>query len=195
MRRHLIAAALLLAAAAPPPAAKPTPDTRGETTPAQDAAQDLMLVYEDVCLNHFPNPASIRAAADDAHATPLTDAEAHDVLMGHAGTAWAFNAPHVHAVVAVDTPPSRTCVVTGKAAEDSGVQAVFDLMVTTATKTLDYGDLVKPPLRQGAVGGHAASIQLIGATPGGAKRQAFINMGVANADGSTQLRLTREVAP
>jgi hypothetical protein len=195
MRRPLIAAALLLAAAAPPPAAKPTPDTPDQTTPAQDAAQDMMLVYEDVCLNHFPNPASVRAAATDAHATPLTDAEARDALLGHAGTAWAFDAPHVRAVVAVDTPPSRTCVVTGKAAEDSGVQAVFDLMVTTAAQTLDYGPLVKPPVRQGSVGGHPASIQLIGVAPGGAKRQAFINMGAANADGSTQLRLTREVAP
>jgi hypothetical protein len=195
MRCPLIAAALLLAAAAPQPAAKPTPDTPDQTTPAQDAAQDMMLVYEDVCLSHFPNPASIRAAVADAHATPLTDAEARDALMGHAGTAWAFNAPHVRAVVAVDTPPSRTCVVTGKAAEDSGVRAVFDLMVTTAAQALDYGNLVKPPLRQGTVGGRAASIQLIGAALGGSKREAFINMGLVNADGTTQLRLTREVAP
>jgi hypothetical protein len=196
MRLTLIAAAVLLGAAAPP-AATPadTAAAPDQTTPAQDAAQDMMLIYEDICLGHFPNPASVRAAVADAQGIALKDADAREALLGHAGTAWAVNAPHGRVVVAVDTPPSRTCVVTGPAAEDDGVRAVFDLTVTSTAKTRDYGTLVKPPVRQGNVRGHAATIQLIGTATGGGRRQAFINMGVANADGSTQLRLTREVAP
>ncbi len=197
MRLAAIAVLLPLAAAAaekaPPP---PPPDAPAETTtPAQDAAQDMLVVYEEFCLQRFPNGDAIQAGIAAHHLTRATASQASDALLGRAGSAWAVASPKGNYLIAIEAPPHKGCAVTGAAADDEGIRAAFELSVESFAQANEYGMLQRPPRQTGQFAGREATIQIVGATPPGRPRQAFVNMGSRNPDGSTQLRLSREFAP
>jgi hypothetical protein len=177
-----------------PPNHTRSPASNGQT-PAQSAAQDMMVVYEEFCLNRFPDRDSFAAGLPLHHATKLDDKAAESVLLGHQGNAWTVVGLEGSYTVALEALPARRCVVTGKAAEDEGVQTVFNMLVSSFANGHEFGALGHRPVVQGNVGTSAATMQLITAAPDGRPRQAFVNMGVVESDGSTRLRLTRELAP
>jgi hypothetical protein len=200
-RRHLIAICAVLpslwqAALAGPVAPVKSPPTMGDgQTPAQSAAQDMMVIYEEFCLNRFPDRDAFAKGLPLHHATPLEDKSASTVLLGHQGAAWTVVGLEGSYTVALEALPARRCVVTGSAAEDEGVQTVFGILVNSYATAHEFGALQHLPLSQGHVGTSAATLQIITAAPDGRPRQAFVNMGVAQSDGSMRLRLTRELAP
>jgi hypothetical protein len=176
----------------PPTAALPA---HAQQTPAQAAAQDMMVIYEGLCLDRFPNPETFGQALAANHAIPLDAAATKAALLGHPGTAWTVAGSLGLYVVALASPPARNCVVTGEGADDEGVRAVFRMVVTSFAKDHEFGTLQNPPVAEGNVGGAPAILQQIAALPEGLPRQAFVNMGVKQANGATRLRLTREMAP
>jgi hypothetical protein len=197
MRLAAIALLLPLAAAAaekaPPP---PAPDAPADVlTPAQEAAQEMLMIYEEFCLERFPNGEAIQAGVTAHHLSPATAAQTSDALLGRAGSAWAVNTPKGHYLIGIEAPPSKGCAVTGQASDDDGIHAAFELSVEMYTQAHEFGMLQRPPRQTGHVGGRDATIQVIGATPSGRPRQAFVNMESHNPDGSAQLRLSRELAP
>jgi hypothetical protein len=197
MRRVAIAMLLPLAAAAaekaPPP---PPPDAPAETTtPAQDAAQEMLLIYEEFCLQRFPNPEALQAGVTAHHLSRATAAQAIDALLGRAGSVWAVVTPKGHYSIAIEAPPHKGCAISGPAADDEGIRGAFELAVESFTQAHEYGMLQRPKLQTGQVAGRDATIQILGATPTDLPRQAFVNMQSRNPDGSSQLRLSREFAP
>jgi len=194
MRRLILAAALAVlssrADAAPPPA--PPPGAAPDLTPPQMAAEEMMNLFNDICLARFPNEDAVGMAVAARKAVPLPAAASKAALLGRSGAAWAVPSGNGHYVLAVEMPP-RHCVVTGPAAEDDGVRTVFGMVVTSFAKGKEFGALAQPPVREGKVNGQDATIQIIAAAPQGRPRQAFVNMSMANADGTTTLRLTREL--
>ena len=178
-------AALVIAAL---PAGAWAADTT-QVSPADKAAA-MMVAYQDACLGAFPNAATLDQLMAAEKAEKLDDAAARAALLGHQGVAWTVTGAKAKYVVALEAPPAARCVVTGQAAEGEGVRTLFTVVVTSFVKGRDIGPLQTPPVQQGNIGGRPATLQIIGASG-----QAFVNMGVANEDGSTQLRLTREFAP
>jgi hypothetical protein len=164
-------------------------------TPAQDAAQEMLIIYEEFCLDRFPNPDAIQAGIAAHHLSPATAAQATGALLGRAGSAWAVSSPKGHYLIAVEAPPHKGCAVTGQAADDEGIRAAFELSIETYTQAHEFGMLQRPPRQTGQVAGRDATVQILGATPPDRPRQAFVNMESRNPDGSTQLRLSREFAP
>jgi hypothetical protein len=148
-----------------------------------------------LCLERFPNQEALGQALAAAHAVPLDTNSTKEALLGHPGTAWTVAGSLGHYVVALESPPARNCVVTGEAAEDEGVRAVFGMLINSFANAHEFGVLQRPPLHQGKMGTAPATLQIIAATPDGRPRQAFVNMGVTEASGATRLRLTRELAP
>jgi hypothetical protein len=170
--------------------------TKGDgQTPAQSAAQDMMVIYEAFCLNLFPDRDAFAKALPLHHATPLDDKTASTVLLNHQGAAWTVAGLEGTYTLALEAPPARRCVVTGNAAEDEGVQAVFGMLINSYANGHEFGALAHRPVVQGHVGTSAATLEIITAAPDGRPRQAFVNMGVVESDGTTRLRLTRELAP
>jgi hypothetical protein len=197
MRLAAIALLLPLAAAAaekaPPP---PPPDAPAETTtPAQDAAQEMLIIYEEFCLDRFPNPEAIQAGVAAHHLSPATASQATDALLGRAGSAWVVVTPKFRHLIAIEAPPHKGCAITGQAADDEGIRAAFELAVESFAQAHEFGMLQRPPRQTGQVAGRDATIQILGATPPDRPRQAFVNMESHNPDGSSQLRLSREFAP
>jgi hypothetical protein len=198
MRLPAIALLLLpLAAAAqqkaPPP---PSPNDPAETlTPQQQSAQDMLMIYEEFCLQRFPDPDAIQAGVAAHHLAPATPAETATALLGRTGKAWAAATPNGRYLIAFEARPHRGCAVTGSASDDEGIRAAFDLAVQSFASGHEFGMLQRPPLQTGKLAGRDTTLQLIGATPPGRTRQAFVNALSTNPDGSPQLRLTRELAP
>jgi len=197
MRLAAIAFLLPFAAAAadkaPPP---PAPDAPADTlTPAQEAAQEMLIIYEEFCLDRFPNPAAIQAGIAAHHLSSAPAPQSNDALLGRAGNAWAIATPKGHYAIAIEAAPRKGCAVSGEAADDDGIRAAFELAVEMYAQSHEYGMLQRPPRQTGQVAGRAATIQILGATPADRPRQAFVNMESHNPDGSTQLRLSREFAP
>jgi hypothetical protein len=179
-KNTFLLAALVTAAATPPPI----------MAPDQARAQEMILIYEEFCLGYFPNQAAIEAAARTHQMTPLTPAEAAGVLLGRQGEAWRVVTPKGSYSVAIETGGRQGCAVTGEAADDDGIRAAFDLAVTSFAGGHEFGALDKPAVRHVMSDGQALALQLIGATPDGRPRQAFVNM-----SRGVQVRLTREFAP
>lgn len=198
MRLAAIALLLPLAAAAaaekaPPP---PPPDAPADVlTPGQEAAQEMLVIYEEFCLDRFPNPNAVQAGVAAHHLSPAAAAQSTDALLGRAGSAWAVATPKGHYAIAIEAPPHRGCAITGPATDDEGIRAAFELAVEMYAQSHEYGMLQRPPRQTGQVAGHPATIQILGATPTDRPHQAFVNMETSNPDGSTQLRLSREFAP
>jgi hypothetical protein len=197
MRLAAIAVLLPLAAVAaekaPPP---PAPDAPAEAlTPAQEAAQEILVIYEEFCLERFPNPAAVQAGIAAHHLSAATAPQTADALLGRAGSAWAVTTPKGHYVIAIEAPPHKGCAITGAASDDEGIHAAFELAIEMYAQGHEYGMLQRPPRQTGQVAGRPATIHILGATPPDRPRQAFVNMESKNADGSSQLRLSREFAP
>jgi hypothetical protein len=195
-----IAIALLLpflAAAAPdraPP--PPAPDTPPETlTPAQLAAQDMLLMYEEFCLTRFPSPDAFQQGVAAHNLATASDADASDALLGRPGTAWTTTTPHGTFVIALETTPHQGCAVTGPGGDDAGIHAAFELAVESFAQSHEFGMLTRPPEQHGKVAGRDATLQILGATPDSRPRQAFVNMQSTTPNGAPLLRLTRELAP
>jgi hypothetical protein len=74
-------------------------------------------------------------------------------------------------------------------------RAAFDLMVNLFATEHEFGNLARPPLQSGTYGGKPATLQTIAAAPEGYQRQAFNNLALTNPDGTTLVRLTRELEP
>lgn len=196
---RLLAAALLLPVAAaaqpkaPPP---PPPDAPPETiTPAQEAAQEMIIIYEEFCLTRFPNADAVQQGVAAHHLTVAPAQQTKDALLGRNGEAWNIVTPKGRYTLAVAARPHQGCVVTGPGADDAGIRAAFQLAVESFAQAHEYGMLQQPPLQKGQFAGHDATLQLIGATPSGWPRQAFVNMQSQLPDGAELLRLTREFAP
>jgi hypothetical protein len=172
----------------------PEPGQPPAQTAAQDAAQQLLLVYEEFCLTRFPEPAAVSEGVAAHHMSPATPAQSADALLGRAGTAWQFTTDRGAILVATETGGRQGCVVAGDVADDSGIRASFDLLVTSFAAGHEFGALDKPPLQQGLVKGQPGALQLIGAKPDGLPKQAFVNM-ATGAGPVMHVRLTREFAP
>ena len=195
--RLRLAIATLLAAAAPPAAANPRAPEPGQPpaqTPAQVAAQEMIQLYEEFCLTRFPDPQAIEAGATAHHMTADAPDEANKVLLGRPGVAWRLQSPNGTYQVAIESGGRRGCAVTGDVADDAGIRAAFDLLVTSYASAHDFGALTKPSLQTGLVHGAPGALQIIGADPGAGSRQAFVNM-ATGAGPVMQVRLTREFAP
>jgi hypothetical protein len=197
MRLTAIALLLPLTAAAaekaPPP---PPPDAPADVlTPGQEAAQEMLMVYEEFCLDRFPNPHAIQAGIAAHHLSPAPAPQSNDALLGRPGSVWAVATPKGHYAIAIEAAPRNGCAVTGQAADDEGIRAAFELAVEMYAQSHEFGMLQRSPRQTGQSAGRAVAIQIIGATPDGRPHQAFVNMETQNPDGSTQLRLSREFAP
>jgi len=197
MRLAAIALLFPLAAAAaekaPPP---PAPDAPADTlTPAQEAAQEMLMIYEEFCLNRFPRPDAIQAGIAAHHLSPAGAPQSTDALLGRAGSTWSVVTPKGHYMIAIEAPPHKGCAVTGPASDDEGIHAAFELAVEMYAQAHEYGMLQRPPRETGQAAGRPATIQIVGAMPTDRPREAFVNMESRNPDGSTQLRLSREFAP
>jgi hypothetical protein len=186
-----VLAALMPEAAA---AQAPEPGQPPAQTPAQDAAQQMIQVYEEFCLVRFPNLHAVTDGVTAHHMTPAAGDQAAQALLGRPGTAWQIVTPKGTMLVAVESGGRQGCAVSGDVADDAGVRGAFDLLVTGFASGHEFGTLTKPPLQQGLVKGQPAALQLIGATPDGRPRQAFVNM-ATGAGPVMHVRLTREFAP
>ena len=193
MRIIAYTALLLLGAAdkLPPPT-----DTAHlpQLTAAEQAAQDMLRVYEEFCLNRFPNPVEIANGIAAHKLTPATAQDASATLMGRPGQAWALTNGLGRYTLAITTPPQQGCVVTGAVADDESLRAIFSLAVQSFASANDLGKLDSPMLRHGTFENVPALLQLIGTT-GGAPREAFVNLSWVAADGKTHGRLAREFPP
>jgi hypothetical protein len=190
--RFLLISGLLLLAAAEPRA--PEPGQLPAQTPAQDAAQEMIQVYQEFCLVRFPDVQAIEQGAA-AHRMTADDADkAAAMLLGRPGVAWRLTTPKGAYDVAIETGGRQGCAVAGAFADDAGIRASFDLLVSTYAGAHEMGALTRPPLQSGLVKGAPASLQIIGAMPDGRPRQAFVNM-ATGAGPVMQVRLTRELAP
>jgi hypothetical protein len=179
-------------AAADQPA--PEPGQLPAQTPAQNAAQEMIQVYEEFCLVHFPDPKAVSAAAALHHMAPATPDQAAKILLGRPGNAWTLTTPKGTYAVAIETGARQGCAVSGDVADDAGIRAAFDLLVSLFADAHEFGKLAKPKLQSGLVDKQPAQLQLIGATPDGRPKQAFVNM--ATGQGPVMhVRLTREFAP
>jgi hypothetical protein len=197
MRLAAIALLLPLAAAAaekaPPP---PAPDAPADVlTPGQEAAQEMLIIYEEFCLERFPSTDAVQAGIAAHHLTKADAQQSTDALLGRAGSAWAVATPKGHYVIAIEAPPHKGCAITGPAADDEGIRAAFELAIEMYAQAHEYGMLQRPALQTGQASGRPATIQILGAMPNGRPRQAFVNMETHTPDGSPKLRLSRELAP
>jgi hypothetical protein len=196
---RLAAIALLLPIAAyaqdraPPP---PGPNDPGEVvTPGQAASQEMLVIYEEFCLERFPSAAALQAGIAAHHLSPASAADTTDALLGHPGTAWTIATAKGHYLLALDAPPRQGCAITGRGTDDEGIRAAFNLAVEIFAQGKEFGMLQRPPLQNGHVGGLPATVQIIGATPSSYPRQAFVNTAATNPDGGTTMRLSRVFAP
>jgi hypothetical protein len=188
----LIAALPVRQAAADPRA--PEPGQPPEQTPAQQAAQEMMQVYEEFCLARFPDPKAFAEGAAAHHMAPENADQAAKILLGRPGDAWRLTTPKATYDVAIQAGGRQGCVVSGQVADDAGIRAAFDLLVGIYASSHELGTLSKPPLRTGLVKQVPAALQIIGATPDGRPRQAFVNMSTGQGP-VMQVRMTREFAP
>ena len=172
----------------------PEPGQPPAQTPAQDAAGDMIRVYDEFCLARYPDPQAVGAGVIAHHMAAATPEQSAQVLLGRQGSAWRLVTGKGTYLVATEIGQRSGCVVSGDVADDAGVRAIFDLVVTAFAAGHDFGPLDKPPLQRGSVNKQPAQIQIIGVPPGALGRQAFVNM--ATGDGPVMhVRLTREVAP
>ncbi len=163
-------------------------------TPAQAAAQEMIRVYEEFCLVRFPDPQAFAAGADAHHMAAASAAQSAEALLGRPGQAWALVTPKGTYLVATESGGRQGCAVSGDVADDAGIRAAFDLLVTTYANAHEFGALDRPPMRHGTAKGQPADITLVGANPDGRPRQAFVNMAAGTGD-VLHVRLTREYAP
>ena len=172
----------------------PEPGQLPAQTPAQQAAQEMIRIYEEFCLVRFPDPAAVTAGVAAHHMTGATADAAARVLLGRPGNAWILATSKGTFSVATETGDRKGCAVSGDVADDSGVQASFDLLISMFANAHEFGALSKPPLQSGLVNKQPATLQLIGATPDGRPKQAFVNMATGEAP-VMHVRMTRELAP
>jgi hypothetical protein len=181
----------------PPTGAHAQPPAKPAAPAIQDdaARQDMLRLFETYCLNRLTRTPDTYAAVGPIRFPKAGAAEAAAALKGRKGSAWSADTGHGHFVVAVWANPITGCAVTGNLPGDRGLTAGFDIVVAVYGGTNEYGDLARPALRHGKVDGKPATLQLILAAPSGAPRQAFVNMDVANPDGTVAVRLARELDP
>jgi hypothetical protein len=154
----------------------------------------MIQVYEEFCLVHFPDPNAVSAGAAAHHMTPAAPDQAAKVLLGRPGSAWTLSTPKGTYTVAIESGTRQGCAVSGDVADDAGVRAAFNLLVSMFANAHEFGTLAKPKLQSGLVDKQPAQLQLIGATPDGRPRQAFVNMATGNGP-VMHVRMTREFAP
>jgi hypothetical protein len=179
----LVPAACLLAGAAAPPA-----------PPNEGARSDMMALYDAVCLDRFPNMASVQAAAAEQHFPAASQAVADRALHGRTGQAWQAHLPHGSFVLAAWTAPKPGCAVTGAIPEDATTRAEFDVMITMFAGEHEVTKLAKRPLGHGTLAGQPADLQVITGTRGGYGAEGFFNVALTNADGTPEARLANELA-
>jgi hypothetical protein len=121
-------------------------------------------------------------------------AEAGAALLGRPGTAWRLTTTKGSYLVATESGDRKGCAVVGDVADDSGVRAAFDLLVSSFIAGHDLGTPDKLPVQNGQVHGEPAALQLIGVTPGRLAKQAFVNMATGKGP-VMHVRLTREFGP
>jgi hypothetical protein len=192
--RIAILLAALLAASHPArvhaqPATPPAPAAPGDAARSQ-----LMDVYQEYCLDRFPNRDRLIATIAERQFPPAPKADADRALKNRTGQAWVVAKPAGKFLLALWDTPQRGCAVTGTAPDDASTRATFDLIVTMYAGDHELGALGRPPVRPGQIDGTPATLQVIGADPGGQPREAFVNVAIAHPDG-TEARLAREWGP
>jgi hypothetical protein len=163
-------------------------------TPAQAAGQEMVRVYEEFCLVRFPDPQRFEQGAAAHHMVPANDAQSAQALLGRPGRAWQLITPKGSYLIAIESGFRQGCAVAGDVSDDAGIHASFNLLITEYATAHEFGPLDHQPVRHGSAHGEPAEIELIGATPGGMPRQAFVNMAAGSGD-VRHVRLTREFAP
>ena len=172
----------------------PEPGNLPVQSPAQEAAQEMIRIYEEFCLVHFPDPKAVATGAAIHHMAPSTTDQAAKILLGRPGKAWTLVTPRGTFAVAIETGARQGCAVSADVADDAGIRASFDLLIGMFGDAHDFGPLTRPKLQAGLVDKQPARLQLIGATPDGRPKQAFVNMAIG--DGPVMhVRMTRELAP
>jgi hypothetical protein len=191
MRRAVLLGLLLLGAAdklPPPQDSAHLP----RLSAAEQAARDMLKIYDEFCLQRFPNAELVRAGIAARRLNAASAADAAESLQGRPGQAWAVSGVGTYTLAFADAP-HQGCVVTGAVADDESLRAIFGLAVQAFASEHDLGKLDTPMLRHGSVGNAPAVMQVIGTT-GGAARQAFVNLSWV-ADGVVHGRLAREFPP
>lgn len=172
---------------APLPAGAAPPDRAGATA--------MLSIFEEFCLNRYPDMGSVRDGAAAHHLAAATQKQREAAGLGGAGDSWAVPIASADFVLAMAPAPHQGCALAGLALDDSGTRAAFDLMVNLFATEHEFGNLARPPLQSGTYGGKPATLQTIAAAPEGYQRQAFNNLALTNPDGTTLVRLTRELEP
>ena len=180
--------------ASSPTAAAPAEAGPAEAGPGETARGDMMDVYQEYCLDRFPNRARLASTITDRQFPPASKPDADRALKGRTGQAWVIARPNTKLLLALWDTPQRGCAVTGTAPDDASARATFDLLVTMYAGEHELGALTRLPIRMGQIGGTPATLQVIGADPGGQPREAFVNMAVTHP-GGTEARLAREWGP
>jgi len=188
----LLAALLAVARPACVHAQSATPPA---STPPGDAARSqLMDIYQEYCLDRFPNRARLLATITDRKFPLASKADADRALKNRTGQAWVVAKPAGNFLLALWDTPQRGCAITGTAPDDASTRATFDLVVTMYAGQRELGALTRPPIRTGQVNGKPATLQLIGVQPDNQPSEAFVNVAVTRPDG-TEARLAREWGP
>jgi len=190
MRRLLIPALLLLGAADKLP---PPDDTAHlpKLTPAEQAGEEMVSAYQELCLNRFPSVQRLKEAIPFFKMTPASAADAAEALQGRDGKAWSLPTLHNSFTFGITR---YGCVVTGIAGDEEPTRTIFNIAVQGYAAMHDTGKMDFPPLRKAEIGGRPVRLQLIG-TLGDKNRQAFVNMALLREDGKTLVRMAREFEP
>ena len=191
--RMVAALAALMAMGGPACAQTPSAPPAAAAPAADPASSDMMSLYQDYCLNRFPNQQRLVKTLDEHPYPPAAKAGADRALQGREGQVWAADQPHGKFLMAVWTKPQRGCAVIGTALNDGSMRATFDITVTVYAGDHELGPLARPPVQAGKIGGAPARMQALILSPASAPREAFINLAIANADHTTETRLVREV--
>jgi hypothetical protein len=111
---HLIALALLISCAPDPsisasPELKSVPALHVSDDQGEDAAKDLALVYDQICLAAFPDETKLQKSLASFSAVELNQTEVRALLHDDPGRGWRL--PGTPFTVTVESPPYRTCAV------------------------------------------------------------------------------------
>ncbi|MBV8427555.1 MAG: hypothetical protein JOZ88_09975 [Hyphomicrobiales bacterium] len=162
--------------------------------PAQNdaATEELMHVFNDICLRKFPDDAKIAIDAEERHFTPLSRDMVAKMLGKDPGVGWIQKGGFGDYVITIEQPPFHTCAIRKQFAQSPDIHERFAGTLETWRTSRPGAKIAERPGQSAAVGGIVSQVYPFEMSVSSNRSESLIAIITPRGD-ITEVRLVRAI--
>jgi hypothetical protein len=169
--------------------------TKLPTQAEKEAAEELLDMFREPCLERFPDDSAVESYAKEKNLTPMTEAEIRHLLGTDPGEGWIGQASSRKYLLTVEKPPYHTCAIRRLyTIPPTAVASLYYLDLVVWAAASRHGTMTQQPPKSMEMEGRPTHVYVYFLRdPDGMTREDFLLFVTDLSDGTYAIRLARQI--